>query len=210
MSFAAHPLRPLFGLLLLAALPLTASPDPPARKSTETATADTPAESGMDTLRKLALPGEHHAGLQPIVGEWETELKIWLSLDAEPIVTTGEAVTHWILGGRFVETTYRAEFMGQPFEGKGVEGYDNYAKEYVGTWRDTLGTYTMLFKGQCEDDCRVRTMVAQFTEPVSGQRMISRTVTTVIDDVSYKFESFLVAPDGKTFKNLEITARRKK
>ncbi len=167
-------------------------------------------QSDLDTLRALTLPGEHHERLNAIVGAWEAEFKIWLSPEAEPMVTVGQVETRWILGKRFVETTYKTDFMGRPFEGKGVEGYDNQAKEYVGTWRDNQGTLTLVLTGQCEEDCRIRTMEGKFTEPVSGQQLTHRTVTTVIDDDSYTFESFLVAPDGETFQNLELSARRNK
>ncbi len=208
MQSTTHRVLLFHGLLTLALL-VSAVLALPIQESGEAEAAEPSTASDSDDLRALTLPGDNHQHLQAIVGEWETELKIWLSPEAEPIVATGEAESHWILGGRFVETTYRAEFMGRPFEGRGVEGYDNHAAEYVGTWRDTMGTYTMLYKGQCEEDCRVRTMVAQFTEPLSGRQLTARTVTTVLDDANYRLESFLVAPDGKSFKNLEITARRK-
>ncbi len=208
MRSARYPILPLFVLLLIAPYLTPAWPETPSQETTDAGAAETPFESNMDALKRLTLPGEHHEHLNAIVGKWKTELRIWLSPDGDPIVTTGEAETRWILGRRFVETTYRAQFMGQPFEGKGVEGYDNYAKQYVGTWRDTMGTYTRLFTGQCEEDCRVRTMVAEFTDPVSGQQLTNRTVTSLIDDDGYRFESLLVAPDGQTFKTLEMTARR--
>ncbi len=33
--------------------------------------------------------------------------------------------------------------MGMPFEGMGIDGYDNLAKQYVSTWVDNMGTGIM-------------------------------------------------------------------
>lgn len=202
--------RPSVTLLILLLIPgcsLPASAQTPAQEETS-AGQETPSTSDLDSLQALTLPSEHHERLNSTVGTWQAEFKIWLSPDAEPMVTVGQVEARWILGKRFVETTYKTEFIGQAFEGKGVEGYDNHAKEYVGTWRDNQGTLTLILTGECEEDCRVRTMEGEFTEPVSGQQLTHRTVTTVIDDDNYTLESFLVAPDGETFQNLELNARR--
>jgi hypothetical protein len=200
----------LLALLLVAACWLPASAQAPTQGEETSAGVETPPTSDLDRVRALTMPGEHHERLAAIVGTWGADFKVWLAPEAEPVVTAGQVESRWILGKRFVETTYQTDFMGQSFAGKGVEGYDSQAKEYVGTWRDNQGTLTLVLTGQCEEDCRIRTMEGRFTEPVSGQQLTQRTVTTVIDDDSYTFESFLVAPDGETFKNLELSARRNK
>lgn len=167
-------------------------------------------ETPEEKFARISSPGEHHAHLGRQAGEWEAEIRIWAAPETEPIVTPGVIESHWILGGRFLETTFRGELFGEPFEGKGVDGYDNYAKKYVGTWRDNLGTLTLLFKGECTDDGTVRTMMADLTDPISGKALRNKAVTTFsLEEDTYTYASFLVAPDGTEFQNFEMKARRK-
>ena len=136
-------------------------------------------------------------------------IKVWSAPGAEPVESSGSATGRWILGDRFVETTFEGEVMGTPFEALKIEGYENATQEYVSTWRDTMGTYTMLFRGGCEEDCRVRTVSAEITDPASGQKLTNKRVTTVVDENSYTYESFIVTPSGAEFKNMELVAQRR-
>lgn len=175
----------------------------------ETSGDEPAAESPRSRLAALGVPGTHHEYLEPGVGSWELTIKVWRTPDSEPVMSAGSAEARWILGGRFVETTYAGEVLGRPFEARSVEGYDNHAKEYVSTWRDTMGTYTMLFRGGCEEDCQVRTVSADITDPASGQKLTNKRVTTMVEENSYTYESFIVTPSGAEFKNMELVAKRR-
>jgi hypothetical protein len=166
-------------------------------------------ESPRSRLAALGAPGKHHEYLEPGIGSWELTIKVWRTPDADPVLSAGSAEARWILGDRFVETSYEGEVLGHPFEARSVEGYDNHAKEYVSTWRDTMGTYTMVFRGGCEEDCQVRTVSAEITDPASGQKLTNKRVTTVVDENSYTYESFIVTPSGAEFKNMELVAQRR-
>lgn len=166
-------------------------------------------ESPRSRLAALGAPGKHHEFLEPGIGSWELTIKVWRTPDTEPVLSAGSAEARWILGDRFVETSYEGEVLGHPFEARSVEGYDNHAKEYVSTWRDTMGTYTMVFRGGCEEDCQVRTVSAEITDPASGQKLTNKRVTTVVDENSYTYESFIVTPSGAEFKNMELVAQRR-
>ena len=171
---------------------------------------DEPApESPRSRLAALGAPGKHHEYLEPGIGSWELTIKVWRTPDTEPVLSAGSAEARWILGDRFVETSYEGEVLGHPFEARSVEGYDNHAKEYVSTWRDTMGTYTMVFRGGCEEDCQVRTVSAEITDPASGQKLTNKRVTTVVDENSYTYESFIVTASGAEFKNMELVAQRR-
>ena len=115
----------------------------------------------------------------------------------------------WILGERFVETTYRGEVVGRPFEGLKIEGYENASKEYVSTWRDNLGTHTLVFRGRCSDGCSERTMLANFLDPLSKQPLQIKGVTTITDEDGYAYSTFIVTPDGSEFKTMELEAHRR-
>lgn len=161
-----------------------------------------------ESLEDLTVPGKPHEVLAGTVGEWGLTIRVWSTPEGEATETKGAATGRWILGERFVETTYQGEVMGRPFEALKIEGYEKVTQEYVSTWRDSLGTYTLVFTGTCGDDCRERTMIASFQDPISKQELHIKGLTTLTGDDSYTYESYIVMPDGSEFKNMEFLAQR--
>lgn len=220
----------LFALLLIAvAVPAVAQDEPiaappptePAEVAAETAATPPPSE-----------PGLHHQHLDRLAGDWDLTITLWTSLEGEPVSAAGSAEARWILGGRFLWTVYRAELLGQPFEAWVIEGYDNQAFQYVGTWRDTQGTYTLIYRGTCQRlepptagsegaaaavvdpeagfEGAYRRMTSQITDPASGEVFdVFNEISTREDGGGYVLRSFIALPDREPFQNLEISARRK-
>jgi hypothetical protein len=183
-------------------------------------------EPAVDPLLLLTQPGEHHAHLHRLVGDWDLTIRVWPTPDAEPIESAGTAEARWILGGRFLWTIYRAELFGKPFEAWSVEGYDNQARQYVGTWRDTQGTYTLNYLGTCQQppvvegeapaevpavpDGTYRVMTTEVTDPVSGEVLQVRTELRVeTDGGGFVQESFVVLSPEESVKNLELVGTRR-
>ena len=67
----------------------------------------------------------------------------------------------------------------------------------------------MTFRGDCDEECQVRTVSGEITDPVSGQKLTTKRVTTVVDENSYTYESFIITPSGAEFKNMELVAQRR-
>ena len=95
------------------------------------------------------------------------------------------------------------------FEALRIEGYDVAAERFVSTWRDSRGTYTLVFNGRCDATCAIRTMTADFTDPVSKTELSIKSVTTIISNDSYRYESYIVTPNGTEIKNMEFDATRR-
>jgi len=88
-----------------------------------TSTAQTEAE--MKAWQAYMTPGDMHKVLAQTEGEWTTEGKMWMDPKSEPMVSKGECTYKMVLGGRYQETQFKGDMMGQQFEGKGVMAYDN-------------------------------------------------------------------------------------
>ncbi|MEJ2085740.1 MAG: DUF1579 domain-containing protein [Acidobacteriota bacterium] len=189
------------------------SEEEPEQSATEAPSTESESEApDLDELESFSIPGEPHELLATTVGSWDVTIRIWSDPDpeAEPASETeGTAVGRWILGERFVETLYEGEVLGRPFEGLKIEGFEKAIEKYVSTWRDNLGTYTLVFKGECEESCRERTMDATFTDPVSKLPFRLKGVTTIEDEDNYTYQSFVITPNGQEFKNMELEARRR-
>src|SRR5215207_815100 len=87
-------------------------------------------EEMMKKAGAACTPGSAHQALEPLVGEWNVEVKTWMTPDAPPVTSKGTAKSTWTLKGRFVQQEFSGEFMGQPFHGISFTGYDNVRQKY--------------------------------------------------------------------------------
>ena len=221
--FAALPTAgaaaPLVAALLALAIPLsfTARPlhaaDPQAQAAAPAPSAsDAQAKTAeMDAFMKLAQPGEHHKHLAHLAGKWKTSGQMF-NPGQPPVEMSGTMEASWILGGRYLQELHSANFMGQAFEGRSLDGYDNMTKEFFSTWIDTMGTGVMIFHGSCDDPCKVLTSTAEGPDPMTGKVMKTKTVTTFVDPDTYRFEMYTVGggKDGQDTKVMDMTGKRVK
>jgi Protein of unknown function (DUF1579) len=165
----------------------------------------------MTTAAKYAEPGERHRLLDPLVGNFNVEVKMWMDQSGEPMVSYSKMKSKWILGGRFVAEHYTAEFMGGEFEGMGLIGYDNYTKQYVSTWVDTMGTMTFQSHGTVDPTGKVFTFFSTYQDPAEDGRMvITKEVIKVINNDKYIMKMSRDTPTGEMNMVMEMTLTRVK
>jgi hypothetical protein len=164
----------------------------------------------MKMWMEYATPGENHKYLEYFVGDWEVNVKMWMTPGAEPEVSKGENKAKLILGGRYLESTYKGTMMGMPFEGLSITGYDNFKKEFVTLWLDTAGTGIYQTAGTLDKASKTRTETGLWDDIMTGGKTKVRWVTKVNDDNSYIFVMYGTDPTGKEFKSGEIVYTRKK
>ena len=162
----------------------------------------------MEMMQKLATPGEMHQKLEPFVGTFDVEAAFWMAPGTESMSSKGKSTNEWIMGGRYVAQHYEGEFMGQSFKGLGMTGYDNYKKEYLSTWIDTMSTTMMLTTGQVEGT--TWTYTGKMDDPMSGTSVDVTEKLILHDNDHHVMEMWMPGPDGKMFKNMEIHYRRAK
>ena len=162
----------------------------------------------MAKWKEFATPNENHKVLDAIVGNWEHTVKWWMSADAQPEESTGTSEIKWIMGGRFIQHTVQGISMGQPFEGMGIQGYDNAKKEYIGLWFDNMGTGFMRGTGHYDPDAKTLTEKGNFTCPFRGDTPF-RGVLQIKDDDHYTYEMHASGFDGKEYRAMEIQYTRK-
>ena len=166
-------------------------------------------DPAMEVWMQAGTPGEHHEHLAAFAGEWQVEGKMWMEPGSDPMPISGVMKAKMILGGRYLMTKYSSEFMGQPFEGIGFDGYDNIKGKYVGTWMDTMSTMMPTFHGKCEDGGKTRTMKGTIEEPGTGKIWKGKSVAKWVDENTYKMESWRSTEGVEPFKEMEFTATRK-
>lgn len=170
-----------------------------------------PSEAAMmEAMMKAATPGEPHQKLDALAGTWETTIKAWMAPGTEPMTSRGTSTSSWILGGRYLEQTYKGDFGGMPFEGRGIMGYDNVKKQYFATWLDNMSTGVMTATGSLADDGKVWTFKSSMVDPMSGKESPIEEKITIVDADHHVMDMWGVAPDGSMFKMMEIRYARKK
>jgi hypothetical protein len=164
----------------------------------------------MEAMAKASTPGEPHKQLAAMAGTWDAKVKMWMKPGDPPSESSGTATRTSILGGRYLEEKFDGTFMGQPFSGEGVTGYDNVTKKYMGTWADTMSTGIMTTTGSMDKGGKSMTMKGTMVDPMTMKSSAFREKITMTDTDHQTFEMWGAGPDGKTYKMMEITYSRKK
>ncbi len=86
----------------------------------------------MAAIAELAKPGPQHAELMKTAGNWIVEEKCWMT--GAETTSKGKAVFTPLLDGRFLRQEYQGEFMGQPFHGIGLSGFNNATRKFEDVW----------------------------------------------------------------------------
>lgn len=159
----------------------------------------------MELYMKAATPGPEHQQLAKMAGTWSLEVTSWMAPGAPPEKSTATAEFTMILGGRVMTQKVNGQMMGQPFEGYGLEGYDNTTKENWGLWMDNMGTGTMMSKGKCALGAKSCTMTGSMVDPATGKPTKMREVLTHNSDTSMTFDMYGPDPtNGKEYHMMQI------
>lgn len=159
----------------------------------------------MEAWQKAGTPGEAHEHLAEAAGTWKVTMKMWMEPGAEPTVNDGTAVREMIMDGRYLEERFSGTVMGQPFEGRGVTGYNNVTGKYWSTWVDNMSTGVMVSEGEREGDTMV--FVGSTPDPMGGPPVKMRMVSKMEGDDKEVVEMYETR-DGEEVKGMEIVYER--
>jgi Protein of unknown function (DUF1579) len=170
--------------------------------------AQTNDDAAMKAWTSYMTPSDVHKMLAKDDGEWSEEITMWMTPAAPPQKSTATVTNKMILGGRYQEGKHTGSFMGMPFEGVSLLGYDNAKKVFVSTWADNMGTGIMVMEGKWDDKSKTISFTGKSTDPATGKDLPVREVFTWIDNNKQKMEMFMTA-EGKEYKTMEIILTRK-
>lgn len=163
----------------------------------------------MELWKQAATPGEPHKQFAALAGSWTTQTKEWMEPGKPPTESTGTAEMKMLLDGRFLYQEYNGQMMGQPFNGIGIDAYDNIRKKYVTAWMDTMGTGIFIMEGTASPDGKTITLKGSHPEPDGGQ-MSHRAIWKLIDADHQTFEMYGAHHGQQETKMMEITYTRSK
>lgn len=146
---------------------------------------------------------EHHEALGQTTGSYEVAGKMWMSPEGEAMPTTATSTRKSILGGRYLIEEYKSSFMGMPFEGVLVQGYDNLAQEHVSIWMDSMSTWPSISRGKEGEDGKIHYRGVMKDVMTPGGRPSSSTIEHH-EGGGWTMAMFDATPDGKEFKVMEL------
>jgi len=164
----------------------------------------------MEMMEKLSQPGKYHELLEDFVGTWSANVTMWMEPNAPPIVSKGQATFKLIFDGRFLYGDFLGEFMGTPFKGINIMGYDNAKKEFFSIWLDNSTTGLLSSTGTYDADTKKYHFRAEMFDPISGQTMEMREEAYFSSKDEYISVTYAKSKDGKEFKNMEMKYTRVK
>jgi hypothetical protein len=162
----------------------------------------------MELWKQASTPGEPHKLFGTLAGSWTTQTKEWMEPGKPPMESTGTADMKMVLDGRFLYQEFNGQMMGQPFNGIGIDAYDNIRKKYVTAWMDTMGTGIFLMEGTATPDGKTITLRGSHPEP-GGGKMTHRAIWKLIDNNAQQFDMYGAHHGQKEMKMMEITYTRK-
>jgi hypothetical protein len=144
-----------------------------------------PEQGGDAGMMAMPVPGPEHEWLQKDVGTWDAAMKMWMDPKGQPMETKG-TFTSRAFGGFWVEGEWKGDFMGQPFTGHDVSGYDSGKKKYIGMWHDTSGPFFMYSEGNYDAKSRTLTMKGEMSDPMHPSGTVKFTNKVVWKDDDHK------------------------
>jgi len=168
---------------------------------------DYDSEQAQKAWEEAMTPGEMHALLAKIAGEWNAKVKMWNDPAGEPMVSDGTVKSEMIMDGRYLQSKHTGSMMGMPMHGLALEGYDNVRKKYISTWIDNFGTGIMISEGDYNPESNEILYHGKMTDPMSGEEIKTRQVMKMIDDNNFTFQMYMDM-GGQEVKMMEIEYTR--
>lgn len=159
-----------------------------------------------DEEMQMPQPTEQHKMLMKAAGEWEGTITFKMPDGTEAEAPCTETVTK--LGELWIQSEFSMEYMGTPFEGRALMGYQTADEKLVGTWVDAWTPYLAVMEGEMDMESGTTEMKWEAPAQGSGEIVPHRSVTEWSDD-SYT-STFYMGEDDAEEQTMTIEMKRKK
>jgi hypothetical protein len=157
-----------------------------------------------ERMMMATTPGEEHAGLARLVGKWNVEIKISIGPGMPMATMNATSEIETILGGRYSVEHITGSFMGQPFKGMSITGYDNLSGTFDNVWVDNQSTAMATMKGRGEAESVILWNGTR-NDPMMGEVAVRSVQKMTATGMTY--ENFHTV-DGQENKQMTLTYTR--
>ena len=161
----------------------------------------------MKKWQEYMTPGAVHQQFAKMAGDWKAVVTNFM--DGQEAKSEANAKYEMILGGRYLKSYITGNMMGMPFEGVGLDAFDNATKEYISVWIDNFGTGVLNLKGKMDDKTGDIVYTGTMVDPMTGKDQTTKTVMKQIDNDHQQMVMYMI-DGGKEVKNMQIDYTRVK
>jgi hypothetical protein len=156
---------------------------------------------------QMPVPTPQHEWLQKLVGEWETEIEVYMEPGKPPMKAKGSHRDRMV-GGLWLISEGRNH--DNPYEFVLTLGYDAKQRKYVGTYIDTMASYIWKYLGAVNSAGNILTLETEGPSPMSPDKVSKfREVTEFKSKDHRVFTSSMLGEAGKWTTMLTVSSRRK-
>lgn len=164
------------------------------------------AGGGMQ-IPEWAQKGPEHEEMKKWAGEWDVAQKMWMMPGQPPAEMAATNSARLLWDGRYLESDFKGDFMGTPFDGRLLMGFDRADKQWVAIWIDSMSTYISVSRGT-EKDGKI-TFETNDPDWTTGKKVKSEMIIEWKGDDQYVLSMMSAAPDGTLHTSMEMTYTRK-
>jgi hypothetical protein len=166
---------------------------------------EAPKNGGGMQMPEWMRKGPEHAELAKTTGEFQVAAEVFMGGDKPAMTMKGESTRKMVKNGYWLREDFKGEWMGQPYEGTLIQGYDRFRKQHVSVWFDSGNTAMEIAHGQIEDG--TCTMEGTSPDPHLNKLVAMKSVA-VEKDGKMVLERFKVL-DGKEQLHMRLTYVKK-
>jgi hypothetical protein len=145
--------------------------------------------------------------LKKWVGNWEATIES-TGRDGKPVTNAAKATVK-LSGGRWLVSDFDGSFMGGPFIGHEVIGYDPVAKKYLLNWVDSMATSFSTGEGLYNPQSKTLTLTVSGRDDATGKMATWRQVDIWKDADHHDWTLRAISPkDAKEQVQMTIRYRR--
>lgn len=134
-------------------------------------------------------PGAEHTHLATMEGSWDATME----MGGQKSKAT--ATYKKVCGGMWIANDFESDLGGVPFQGHGMDGYDQLKKKYVSYWFDSMTSAPMMFEGNFDADQKVLTLTGSAPGP-DGKPQKFRSTTEMKGKDKMTFKMFSAPMSG--------------
>ena len=165
----------------------------------------------MQACIQAGTPGKMHEYLAKGVGTRAGKTTMWMGPGGEAMKSECTSTVSTMLDGHYVKTELAGEMPGMgPYNGFGINGFDNVTQKFVATWVDNHGTGIMNGTGELSADGKALTITYTANCPVTRKPIPIRQIETTTGPTAKTLEMWSVEPkSGKEYKMMSIEFTKK-
>jgi hypothetical protein len=166
-------------------------------------------QKAMQEREAASQPGPQHLNLMRLDGDYVIKEEFYPPGQTTPLESDGTATLRSEMGGRFIVERNAGGYLGEPYVGLRVYGYNNGSKKYEGVWTSSKSTAVISLLGESKDGGITIEYVGTYHEDATGNLRTMQITLHIADPDHFEVTVNRTMPDGSPGPKLVSVYSRK-